>query len=400
MKNLLIKTFSLLAFLSIVTVSTFAFITDEESSEGNDFVAGALDLKIDSECHYWDCEYEQDLLKTIDNTIKCPVPPPCVLKDCGDFGNWDLTNLTNEKFFNFNNLTIKDHGEDTISYHVDNNEAYGCFSLTSKFGSDCTNCQPVTTLTKTKDKKYEPFVFEIAPEFEYEPEGLLKVPEGGATGHCAENAGYNPECVEKEDNWTDYEKVRTHTTTEGIINVIFIKAGTTCFEYTENTTSGCYSVSGLGTSTVVISENWPEFIEKGSCKDISHTEYVVCKDPIQYLKFFSWYDDGDNIFEPYYPQKEVKIFGPFPATEMIDGNIYTLADSIIGAIPPYTTKYIGLAWCIGDMYVNYYSGEITCEAPADTCICSNGGSGVACLDIEFYIEQARHNSDFRCEDLL
>ncbi len=217
----------------------------------------------------------------------------------------------------------------------------------------------------------------------------------GGGGNCATNASYDPECVHKI-NWRDYDQTKTYTTTNGIINVIFIKAGTTCYKYTQDTTAGCYSIEGIGTSTVIITENWNTPGEKGKCKDISHTEYVFCKDPLAYLKFFSWHDDGDNVFEPAYPSKEIKIFGPIPMEDFTEENLYTLADPTTEPLSPGVTKYIGLAWCIGEMNINYTTGEITCSEPDTGCFCEDN-AGKACLDIEFYIEQARHNSNFSCE---
>ena len=82
MRKLLLKTISLIAFLTIVTGTAIAFLSNTEASADNSFIAGTIDLKIDSECHYNE-------------------------EPCDGFGSWDLTDLTTEKFFNFFDLELQ-----------------------------------------------------------------------------------------------------------------------------------------------------------------------------------------------------------------------------------------------------------------------------------------------------
>lgn len=85
-----------------------AFFSDTETSGDNTFIAGELDLQIDSDCEY----YQNDL----------PV-------SCNGFGNWSLGNLTTEKFFNFDDIKPEDYGENTISLHVFENDAWVCMDI-------------------------------------------------------------------------------------------------------------------------------------------------------------------------------------------------------------------------------------------------------------------------------
>ncbi len=87
-----------------VAGGTGAFFSDTESSVGNTFTAGAIDLKIDNESYY------NGVFSTSTS--------------------WSLVDLTVEKFFNFLDLKPADYGEDTISLHVDNNDAYLCAKVT------------------------------------------------------------------------------------------------------------------------------------------------------------------------------------------------------------------------------------------------------------------------------
>jgi hypothetical protein len=91
----------------IATGATGAFFGDTESSVGNTFAAGAIDLTIDNTSYY--------------NGVATSST------------SWAATDLTIEKFFNFLDLKPGDFGEDTISLHVATNDAYLCanVSLTS-----------------------------------------------------------------------------------------------------------------------------------------------------------------------------------------------------------------------------------------------------------------------------
>ena len=107
--------------------ATGAFFSDTETSTGNTFAAGALDLTIDNSSYGYDWN---------DPTVQNPT---------GVWGpnaahSWALGNLDNCGpednqpclFFNFHDLKPGDFGEDTISLHVQN-AAYACmaFDLTA-----------------------------------------------------------------------------------------------------------------------------------------------------------------------------------------------------------------------------------------------------------------------------
>jgi hypothetical protein len=93
---------------------TKAFFSDTETSTANVLAAGAIDLLIDNESYY-NGEFNEDT-------------------------SWGPTNLTTQKFFDFLDLKPDDYGEDTISIHVDTNDAYLCanVTLTSNNENGCT----------------------------------------------------------------------------------------------------------------------------------------------------------------------------------------------------------------------------------------------------------------------
>src|SRR3990172_7407305 len=86
---------------ALLVGATVAFFTDTETSTGNTFTAGKIDLKIDSTASY----------------NGQPVPG----------STWELKDLNpqSDKFFNFDDIKPGDFGENTVSLHVFNNDAWG-----------------------------------------------------------------------------------------------------------------------------------------------------------------------------------------------------------------------------------------------------------------------------------
>lgn len=118
--------------------ATGAFFSDTETSSGNTFAAGAIDLTVDNESYYNGNKCVQ-----IDNDFiwqgaaAYPVPgTPCDT-------SFPASNLDQGLlFFNFGDLKPDDEGEDTISLHVDNNDAYACMDLTLTSDDDNSSNEP------------------------------------------------------------------------------------------------------------------------------------------------------------------------------------------------------------------------------------------------------------------
>ena len=119
MKKIILSLAMIAAMAALAVGATTAYFSDTETSEGNTFTAGAIDLKIDSNCSY--------------NGVSSD--------ECGV---WDETDLgaTNYKFFNFSDLKPGDQGENTISYHVYNNDAYMCVYITDMHDDDLGLTEP------------------------------------------------------------------------------------------------------------------------------------------------------------------------------------------------------------------------------------------------------------------
>lgn len=142
---------------AMVVAGTGAFFSDTETSTGNVFAAGALDLKVDSVAHYnglicFDSgdDFSDGLVWHPANTLQWnptdevyeivpgtdlnaeitayndanPAANPGAGENC--VSTWSLADLGPQTFFNFADLKPGDNGENTISLHVESNDAYAC----------------------------------------------------------------------------------------------------------------------------------------------------------------------------------------------------------------------------------------------------------------------------------
>ncbi len=93
-----------------------AFFSDTETSHDNILAAGAIDLQIDNTSYY----NNQPSQAT----------------------SWQVDDLTNQLFFNFLDVKPSDRGEDTISLHVKDNDAWACMDIKLTKNADNTCNEP------------------------------------------------------------------------------------------------------------------------------------------------------------------------------------------------------------------------------------------------------------------
>ncbi|MEK7509662.1 MAG: TasA family protein [Patescibacteria group bacterium] len=140
---------------AVVAGSTGAFFSDTETSTGNTFTAGALDLKVDSQSHFNGLvcrigaqnEVNPGVLgwhHPTDDSLVGPEHFPQPGDPCT--GTWAESDLIADslafRFFNFDDLKPGDEGENTISLHVLDNDAWGCFTVDNVVDSDVTCTEP------------------------------------------------------------------------------------------------------------------------------------------------------------------------------------------------------------------------------------------------------------------
>ncbi|OGD68888.1 hypothetical protein A2996_00680 [Candidatus Campbellbacteria bacterium RIFCSPLOWO2_01_FULL_34_15] len=107
MKKIIISASTIVAAAAIIIGATGAFFSDTETSTGNTFTAGAIDLRIDSTA-----TYNGEDVEAATWTEKDLIP-------------------TSDKFFNFADIKPGDSGENTISLHVINNDAWVCAEVSN-----------------------------------------------------------------------------------------------------------------------------------------------------------------------------------------------------------------------------------------------------------------------------
>jgi predicted ribosomally synthesized peptide with SipW-like signal peptide len=135
---------------AVVASGTGAFFSDTETSTGNTFTAGAIDLTVDN--HAWyngiECKWYERVGpnqnqpegwywagSSSDSYMQSLIGTPCT-------SSWEADELAGKLFFNFSDLKPGDWEEDTISLHVNNNDAYMCANLKLTMNSDVDCTEP------------------------------------------------------------------------------------------------------------------------------------------------------------------------------------------------------------------------------------------------------------------
>ena len=168
----IMKSFSVIAFVAAVAIAgTGAFFSDTETSTGNVFTAGAIDLKIDNEQHY------NGMVCTItdagagytwqpDASGVVPTGYPVEGSTCD--GTWELTDLGIEhQLFDFEDIKPGDGGEDTISLHVINNDAWACVSIIPTMNDDVSSTEPELKAAGETENTDSIFDGELAQNLEF-----------------------------------------------------------------------------------------------------------------------------------------------------------------------------------------------------------------------------------------
>ena len=143
MKRILLSVLAVGATSIVLLSGTDAFLADSEVSANNTFEAGGIDLKIDSTAHYngMVCDPTTHTWQ-LENPQTSPPPFQFPLPNSPCSGSWILTDLTQEKFFDFSDLKPGDMGENTISLHVVDNSAWACMEFSNFQNNDPNLTEP------------------------------------------------------------------------------------------------------------------------------------------------------------------------------------------------------------------------------------------------------------------
>lgn len=101
---------------------------NKNDKNGNGDNRSGLNLKIDSQCHYYN--YDPENSRAISGTSLDGYVDVGCLANGKQFGTWKETDLNcQNKFFNFKDIKPGDQGEDTISLHVSGDDGCGQIAL-------------------------------------------------------------------------------------------------------------------------------------------------------------------------------------------------------------------------------------------------------------------------------
>ena len=138
-------------------------MSDTETSSGNTFSAGAIDLKIDNDSYYNGnrCVEVGDDVWEWRGEAPYPVPGTACTT------SFELSDLEGLLFFDFNDLKPGDEGEDTISIHVGTNDAYVCMDLTLTSNDDISSNEPELESGDDLEDPEDPWDGELAQGLEF-----------------------------------------------------------------------------------------------------------------------------------------------------------------------------------------------------------------------------------------
>lgn len=149
MKKILISISVIAAVAAVVFGVTTAFFSDTETSTGNTFTAGSIDLKVDNTCHYdgMVCEDRDNGYRWYEEEANSSTYPELIEQLCEC--TWLSKDLNGEVFFNFTDIKPGDKGEDTLSFHLESNDAWACVVVSEIIDSDNTCTEPELEIEDT-----------------------------------------------------------------------------------------------------------------------------------------------------------------------------------------------------------------------------------------------------------
>lgn len=126
MRKIALSLLTLVATAAVLGGATSAYFFDTELSDDNVFQAGQLDLRIDSTAHYNGmvcAEVSPGIYQWQEETTGSSEMPELLNTTCT--GSWDLSDLDDShRFFYYEDIKPGDFGENTVSIHVDDNDAW------------------------------------------------------------------------------------------------------------------------------------------------------------------------------------------------------------------------------------------------------------------------------------
>lgn len=428
MKKIILSV-SIIAIVATIAIGvTVALFNDTETSAGNIFVAGTLDLKVDNGKAYydgmycnggtWQCEPWADYVVDFDQGVRKNGTPVLLERSdptqaLGVAQNNDTVNFVSLGFttgidgyivLGYTNKILNGSGNDLkvveTSYGNPSESQYpekakvyvsqdginwsylGIAALDEEFDMDngklASDETTLFVLDWAKFVKLQDVSDKTSPNFPNDTDGFDV--DGVQALHCEAD----PNLIGQSCNgsWS-----LADITGQKFYEFSDVKPGdqgknAISFHVYGNNGWACLSLENKQDNENVCND--PELaVPDTSCTDPDAGELS------QYINMFAWRDDKDGIYEPL--QGETQVYNG-----SIGSLLVPVADSTTGGpLVASNDKWIGLAWCAGTLNVNGWGG-MTCDGSTMSDITQ---TDQLVADVTAYTEQFRNNPNFRCADL-
>jgi uncharacterized repeat protein (TIGR01451 family)/predicted ribosomally synthesized peptide with SipW-like signal peptide len=455
-KKLLLAILAIGAGVIIITGGTGAFVSDTESSNGNTFVAGDLNLKVDSQGHYNGIVCKDGVW------VQSCVPTSTNLLQNGDFENPTVTSDKKWDIYPSGTLSLGWNvewvGTQTtfgsairpliaqVEFHRGVNgwlpssgNQYAELDADWDGPNGSLNGEPALVKIYQDVNTVVGNKYRLSFKFSPRPgtgadNNKLKVNLGGT--QVADLAANGSAISNTAWEYYEYEVITTSTTTR----VEFVGGGLdesygVFLDEVKLSNLDCRSNSLVGqscASTWELTDLGPttKFFDLNSVKPNDKGEntislHVDTNDAYACLLATNLRDDDNGLTKPealvdstdgpgngelgehvtvfiwrddgdniWEPGEEPLLSNPVTAQEAFDNKYYALYTPVAGALAGDTTSYVGLAWCAGTLTANISANSLNCNG---STMGNESQTDSLKVDLSFQVEQARNNPNFICQ---
>ena len=408
MKKILLSLVAIAAVAGVVTGVTIAFYNDTETSAGNIFVAGSVDLKVDHTKQTYngvDCKTcavtvvsdtsnmvvaKNDILLTTSTSAMALswIHPAWTAAIPGAVWIWVTNPVTQEDVTNNVRYTFRKTfswlgpiSGATLNLGVSADNSYEVWINGIMVGADtaANNFASVDTIVNIDDNIIQGLnIIEFKVKNWAQPGGSPGSNPAGLLykltidGNCGD-AYFQNHC----SLWQE-----TDLTGQQFFNFDDIKPGDFG---TDVISLHVYGNNAYSCLIVGDQEDNENTIYESETGDTSDPQGELS----QYMDVFTWGDDGDGLYEP--TGETPLVSGPLSTLT----SLMSLDSGNSQFLTATTTEYIGLAWCAGTLTVDE-NGVFNCDGAG---MPNDAQSDSFSATLTAYAEQVRNNGSFLCSEV-
>lgn len=431
MKRLIIS-FSIIGIVAMVGIGvTVALFNDTETSSGNIFVAGALDLKVDASGSYynglgcsnggWTCEpwadqvvsFEQGKRKNGTPVVTARSNPSAALGPADTNGNPYDSGFTESEFtalgfdygmgfggvivLKFDNIVVNGGGDDLMVYEVTGGSSYPDEKARVEVSQDGNTWLDLGLATRDKSFDLSSVGLAWVKYVRISDESTMGSFESTADGFDLDavkalNCGTDPAVADMIGQQCNGSWALTDLSSQKFFNFEDVKPGdfgknVVSFHLDDNNGWVCLVPHDLVDAENVRLE--PEE-DAGDTSDGTLTNGELSQE----INALAWNDnDNDGYFEP--NMGETLLYND--SFFNLFGTNLAIADSDTGSpLSATTTKWIGLTWCAGDIDYDSTWGLVSCDGSGMGDIAQTDSIAAS---LSAYTEQYRNNPNFLCSGI-